>query len=69
MADVDAPKAGTEDDLEAKKAAKRKEIEEKLAALKLQQAKEATQKTQFFGEHGDAHLAAKSMRAWVYPSA
>ena len=36
---------------EEKKAAKRKEIEEKVAALKLQQKKEADQKTMYFGEH------------------
>lgn len=36
---------------DAAKAAKRAEIEVKLAALKLQQAKEQEQKTNFFGEH------------------
>ena len=36
---------------EEKVAAKRKELEEKVAALKLQQAKEAEQKTLYFGEH------------------
>ena len=38
-------------DADEKKAAKRKEIEERLAALKLQQQKEADQKTMYFGEH------------------
>ena len=38
-------------DAEAAKAAKRKEIEERLAALKLQKEKEAEQKTMYFGEH------------------
>ena len=33
------------------RAAKRKEIEEKLAALKLQKEKEAEQKTRYFGNH------------------
>ena len=43
--------AAPELSLEEKKAAKRKEIEEKLAGLKLQQEKEASQKTMYFGEH------------------
>mmetsp|Transcript_76053 Transcript_76053/g.150701 ORF Transcript_76053/g.150701 Transcript_76053/m.150701 type:complete len:172 (-) Transcript_76053:219-734(-) len=38
-------------DEEAAKAAKRKEIEAKLAALKLAKEKEAEQKSSFFGEH------------------
>ena len=36
---------------DAAKAAKRAEIEAKVAALRLQQEKEAEQKTNFFGEH------------------
>ena len=43
--------AAPELSLEEKKAAKRKEIEERLAGLKLQQEKQATQKTMYFGEH------------------
>ena len=43
--------AAPELSLEEKKAAKRKEIEERLAGLKLQQEKEASQKTMYFGEH------------------
>ena len=43
--------AAPELSLEEKKAAKRTEIEEKLAGLKLQQEKEASQKTMYFGEH------------------
>lgn len=40
--------AATEDEA---RAAKRREIEEKLAALKLQKEKEAEQKTRYFGNH------------------
>ena len=36
---------------EEKKAAKRAEIVERLAAVKLQQQKESDQKTMYFGEH------------------
>ena len=51
MAD-DAPVVATPNEVfEAAKAAKRKEIEEKLAALKLQKEKEEKQRTIFFGEH------------------
>lgn len=46
------PPAAPELTDEEKKAAKRKEIEAKLAALKLTQEKEADQKATFFGEHG-----------------
>lgn len=50
---VDVADADTKPELtdEEKKAAKRKEIEEKLAELKLQKEKEEAQKTRFFGEH------------------
>ena len=50
---VDVADANTKPELtdEEKKAAKRKEIEEKLAELKLQKEKEEAQKTRFFGEH------------------
>ena len=50
LADQDAD-AGKPEDLDAVKAAKRKEIEEKLAELKLQKQKEEEQKTIYFGDH------------------
>ena len=46
-----APPAETSATEEEKKAAKRKEIEARLAALKLQQEKEAEQKSAYYGEH------------------
>lgn len=45
------PAADAAADLEAAKAAKRKEIEEKLAALKLAKEKEEKQRTIYFGTH------------------
>jgi len=47
-----ASAAPAEDAEAAAKAAKRKEIEERVAALKLQRAKEEEQKTIYYGEHG-----------------